>query len=78
MSTTISRQISIKPIDLDENIKNTIIEKLKDNIEKDDCYYENGYIWMNIPAQVLIRDIETGQYSFNNITFTTNQLFGNL
>ena len=24
MSTTISRQISIKPIDLDENIKNTI------------------------------------------------------
>ena len=44
MSTTISRQISIKPIDLDENIKNTIIEKLKDNIEKDDCSYENGYI----------------------------------
>jgi len=44
MSTTISRQISIKPIDLDENIKNTILEKLKDNIEKDDCSYENGYI----------------------------------
>ena len=44
MSTTISRQISVKPIDLDENIKNTIIDKLKDTIEKDDCSYENGYI----------------------------------
>jgi DNA-directed RNA polymerase subunit E'/Rpb7 len=44
MFTTISRQISIKPIELNENIKHTIIEKLKDTIEKDDCSYENGYI----------------------------------
>ena len=44
MNATICRQISIKPIDLDENIKNTIVDKLKDTIEKDDCSYENGYI----------------------------------
>jgi len=40
--------------------------------------FENGYIWINIPEQVLERDIKTKQFIYKNITFTTDQQFKNL
>ncbi len=39
---------------------------------------ENGYIWLNIPEQLLQRDEESNQFIYKEITFTTEPLFENL
>ena len=39
---------------------------------------EQGYIWLNIPEQVLERDAKSKQFVYSNITFTENPLFENL
>ena len=39
---------------------------------------ENGFIWINIPEQQLIRDEETNQFIYKDITFTSVALFENL
>jgi hypothetical protein len=39
---------------------------------------KNGYIWLNIPEQVLERDAENNQFVYYNISFTENALFENL
>jgi hypothetical protein len=44
----------------------------------EDKIFENGYIWINVPEQVLERDIKTKQFIYKNITFTKEQLFKNL
>jgi DNA-directed RNA polymerase subunit E'/Rpb7 len=44
MTAIISRQVSIKPSELDQNIRVSIINKLKYDIKNDNCSYENGYI----------------------------------
>ncbi|NVN96412.1 MAG: hypothetical protein HXX18_14145 [Bacteroidetes bacterium] len=40
--------------------------------------FDNGYIWINIPEQLLERDKETHQFIYKNITFTKEQMFKNL
>ena len=40
--------------------------------------YENGYIWLNIPEQILLRDEFTHKFNYNYITFTTEQVYENL
>ncbi|MFZ4740572.1 MAG: hypothetical protein ACOYLE_05365 [Bacteroidales bacterium] len=44
----------------------------------EDKIFDNGYIWINIPEQVLERDIQTKQFIYKNITFTSIQKFKNL
>ena len=44
----------------------------------EDKIFENGYIWINVPEQVLERDIKTKQFIYKSITFTKEQLFKNL
>ena len=39
--------------------------------------YINGYIWLNIPEQKLVRNSTNNLFTYYNITFTTNQLFIN-
>lgn len=39
---------------------------------------ENGFIWLNIPEQVLQRDEESNQFIYKAITFTNEPLFENL
>lgn len=39
---------------------------------------ENGFIWLNIPEQVLQRDEESNQFIYKDITFTNEPLFENL
>lgn len=39
---------------------------------------ENGYIWLNIPEQVLQRDEESNQFVYKDISFTAEPLFDNL
>lgn len=39
---------------------------------------ENGFIWMNIPEQVLQRDEASNQFVYKDITFTAEPLFENL
>lgn len=39
---------------------------------------ENGFIWLNIPEQELLRDEESNQFIYKEITFTTEPLFENL
>jgi hypothetical protein len=38
---------------------------------------ENGFIWINIPEQILQRDDETNQFIYKAITFTEEPLFEN-
>lgn len=40
--------------------------------------FENGYIWINIPEQMLERDDESNQFKYVNITFTNEAMFENL
>ncbi len=40
--------------------------------------FENGYIWMNIPAQILERDPENNQFRYFDISFTNEAVFENL
>ncbi len=44
----------------------------------EDVNLENGYIWLNVPAQILFRDIESGDFIYRNITFTKERLFENI
>lgn len=44
-------------------------------IENDTC--ENGYIWLNIPEQVLRRNEVSNQFIYNEISFTAEPLFEN-
>lgn len=39
---------------------------------------ENGFVWLNIPEQVLLRDDETNLFVYKDITFTAEPLFENL
>lgn len=39
---------------------------------------EKGYIWLNIPEQVLLRDEESNLFIYKDITFTSEPLFENL
>lgn len=39
---------------------------------------ENGYIWLNIPEQLLQRDEESNQFVYKEITFSSEPLFENL
>ncbi len=38
---------------------------------------ENGFIWLNIPEQELLRNEESNQFIYNHITFTEEPLFDN-
>ena len=40
--------------------------------------FENGYIWINIPEQVLQRNKESNMFIYKEITFTVDPLFNNL
>lgn len=40
--------------------------------------YENGYIWLNVPEQILLRDEFTHKFIYYYITFTTEQVYENL
>ena len=39
---------------------------------------ENGYYWLNIPEQVLVRDTLSNQFLYYNLSFTEDALFENL
>jgi hypothetical protein len=40
--------------------------------------FENGFIWINIPEQVLIRNTESSMFIYDSITFTVDPLYENL
>ncbi len=40
--------------------------------------FENGFIWINVPNQELIRDVESRMFVYKDITFTNDPLFENL
>lgn len=44
----------------------------------EDDNFENGYIYLNIPTQILNRDAASNQFLYYNITFTEAALFDNL
>jgi hypothetical protein len=44
---------------------------------KDDAF-KKGYIYLNIPEQILHRDAASNQFIYNDITFTEDALFENL
>jgi len=39
--------------------------------------FENGYIYLNIPEQELVRDTESNQFIYKDITFSLDPLFEN-
>ncbi|MCX6230534.1 MAG: hypothetical protein NTZ33_03220 [Bacteroidetes bacterium] len=39
---------------------------------------DDGYIWLNIPAQILLRNPVSHQFIYNDITFSETQLYPNL
>lgn len=44
----------------------------------EDNSYINGYIWINIPEQILERDPESNQFTYYKISFTEEALYKNL
>jgi hypothetical protein len=44
----------------------------------EDETFENGYIYLNIPNQLLEREEESGQFIYKDITFSESPLFENL
>ncbi len=44
----------------------------------EDKVYENGYTWMNIPEQTLVRESKSNSFKFQNISFSSEPLFNNL